>query len=158
MATNEAYDLSMFEQRKKKERTLQKLPAVQPKSGLKATLALAGKLMVALIVGIVVSVGIYSRVILTETVSGITEAKSTLTKLQSEQTRLSMELDKKVSVKAIEDYATNQLGLSRMDKYQITYVALAGDDQIEQAAKKEAKKPFSLTVNDLFYQLVEYIN
>ncbi len=157
MAANEAYDLSLFEQRQKKEKAaLQKLPAAKPKSGLKTV---AARLMVALIVGAIVSVGIYSRAILTETVSDITAAKKELTRLQSEETRLAMELDSKVSVKSIEDYATNQLGLNRMDKYQVTYIALAGSDQIgQQVIKQQKQQAMSFNINDLFYMLVEYIN
>ncbi len=160
MAANEAYDLSLFEQRVKKERVqLKKLPSAKKQSRLQIAVTLAGRFIVALAVGAIISVGIYNRAILTETVDGITQAKKELARLQSEQTRLAMELDEKVSIKNIEDYAANQLGLSRMDKYQTTYIALAGSDQIaQQAAKTEEKPKFSLNINDLFYQLVEYIN
>lgn len=159
MAANEAYDLSLFEQRAKKERVqLKKLPSVKKQPRLQVAAMLAGRFLVALLVGAIISVGIYNRAILTETVDNITHANDDLAKLQSEQTRLAMELDEKVSIKNIEEYATNQLGLSRMDKYQTTYIALAGNDQIAEQVKTEEKPKLSLNINDLFYKLVEYIN
>lgn len=159
MAANEAYDLSLFERRAKKERVqLKKLPSAKKPPRLQVAAMLAGRFIVALLVGAIVSVGIYNRAILTETVDNITQAKKDLARLQSEQTRLAMELDEKVSIKNIEDYASNQLGLSRMDKYQTTYIALAGSDQIAEQAEMQEKPKLSLNINDLFYKLVEYIN
>ena len=158
MAENLAYDLAKFENRDKKLKALPKVkPAPQPKTRLQTALSLIFGISVAICVGVVVSVSIYSRVILSETVNQITDAKRELTALQSEQTRLSMQLDSKISLQNVETYASDDLGLSRMDKYQIAYVTMSGDDMIANTEERE-NKSLSDIINGLFYKLVEYIN
>ncbi|MFA9380385.1 MAG: hypothetical protein ACERKO_04925 [Acetanaerobacterium sp.] len=159
MADNFAYDLSLFENRERKTKAVRKeLPKALPQSGFRTTVVLIGRLVIGVIVGLIVCSCIYSRVVLSETVDQISRAKDTLTKLQSEQTRLNMELDSKISIKSIEAYATGTLGLGRVDKYQVSYITLAGDDRIETMGASEKQKPLIPDINELFYAFVEYIN
>lgn len=158
MPDNLAYDLSLFERRKKKPDQQKKTPPkALPQSPLRTAAILFVRIVTGAAVGLVISSCLYSRAILTETYDRITKANERLGQLQSESTRLGMELDGKVSIKNIEDYATQKLGLNRMDKYQTTYITLAGDDKIEETVL--AQKEFELPdLNELFYMLVEYIN
>ncbi len=159
MAENLAYDLSLFENRQRKVKPVPKeLPRVLPRSRLRTAMLLMGRVTAGIIVGLVLSAGIYSRVMLTETVDQLSRAEATLAELQSEQTRLKMQLDSKASIKNIEQYATGTLGLNRAEKYQINYIALSGDDKIAAVDVKTSGKLLIPDINELFYAFVEHIN
>lgn len=159
MAENLAYDLSLFENRQRKVKPVPKeLPRVLPRSRLRTAVLLMGRVTAGIMVGLVLSAGIYSRVMLTETVDQLSRAEATLAELQSEQTRLKMQLDSKASIKNIEQYATGTLGLNRAEKYQINYIALSGDDKIAAVDVKTSGKLLIPDINELFYAFVEHIN
>ncbi len=159
MAENLAYDLSLFENRQRKVKPVPKeLPRVLPRSRLRTAMLLMGRVTAGIMVGLVLSAGIYSRVMLTETVDQLSRAEATLAELQSEQTRLKMQLDSKASIKNIEQYATGTLGLNRAEKYQINYIALSEDDKIAAVDVKTSGKLLIPDINELFYAFVEHIN
>ncbi len=159
MADNLAYDLSLFENRERKAKPAPKqLPKVLPQSRLRIGLMAFGRICAGIFVGLVLCAGIYSRVALTEAVADIGVAKAKLEQLQNENTRLNVQLDSKVSIKSIEQYAAGTLGLSRAEKYQINYITLSGDDKIETNQHNSDSTVKIPDLNELFYRLVEYIN
>lgn len=159
MADNLAYDLSLFENRERKVKSVPKeLPKALPQSRLRVAAVALGRIFVGAMVGLILCAGIFSRVKLNETVYQIGKANSMLAELQNDYTRLNMQLDSKVSIKSIEEYATGTLGLNRAEKYQISYITLSGDDKIETMQAMTEPKIQIPDINELFYALVEYIN
>ena len=71
------------------------------------------------------------RAVLTELNQQIAAQTNALADAQSENTRLSAQLDAKVSLRNVEEYATQALGMVSIDKSQITYVDLSEGDKIE---------------------------
>lgn len=97
--------------------------------------------LTSLLLGMIASVCFCCKAVLTETVSEISQATQDLEVLQSENIRLNMELEAMVSLKNIEEVATEQLGLSKLEKYQVTYVTL---DEGERVVTTQGEQSFRL--------------
>ncbi len=76
-------------------------------------------------VAIILGFSINSRSRLTELNSKIVKAQTQLSELRSENTRLDMQLNSKVSLDKVEEYAVNNLGMVKRDRYQIVYFDLS---------------------------------
>jgi len=72
----------------------------------------------------------------------------------SENVRMQSELEAKMSMKNVEDYAENTLGLTKLDKSQIVYMEVQSDNVIEVAPEKRS---FFVTVRDKLDDLLAYI-
>lgn len=97
---------------------------------------------------------IYAKVQLNEVYNDISAAKKTNELLQSENVRMQSELETKMSMKNVEDYAENILGLEKLDKSQIVYMEVQSDSVTEV---KTEEKSFFVKVRDKFNDLLEYI-
>ena len=97
--------------------------------------------LTCLLLGMIASVCLSCKAVLTETVNEISVAVKELEVLQSENVRLNMELEAMVSLKNIEEYATEQLGLSKLEKYQVSYVTL---DEGERVVTTQGDQGFHL--------------
>ncbi len=97
--------------------------------------------LTCLLLGMIASVCLCCKAVLTETVNEISVAVKELEVLQSENVRLNMELEAMVSLKNIEEYATEQLGLSKLEKYQVSYVTL---DEGERVVTTQGDQGFHL--------------
>ena len=132
-----AYDLSRFEPSRRARQSRPKLVVASPsvKARARARLAAALKTVAVLaVLAAVVVATLYSRAVLTELNCQISDSVEELRNLESEQTRLSAELESKISLRNVEEYATQTLGMAPLNKDQITYVNLSDGDRIELTA------------------------
>lgn len=123
-----AYDFEMFMPKQKQEShaTIVKMPErkvnkssrrrARRKVSNTASIIMIGAMLVAM-----VCAGIALRVEITEVNSEIISAKSELSDLSGEETRINMEFERMMSYKNIED-AAQALGMKKMDKSQIVYI------------------------------------
>ena len=120
------------------------------------------KVMAALAVGILIVVTmLYSRAVLTELSQQVASKYNELEELKSENIRLQAQLESAVSLRNIEEYATQRLGMSAMDKQQVTYINLSEGDQIEltdQSPKQTLFDRIRIVVNDLEEYIPEQEN
>ncbi len=118
-----AYDFDMFLPKEKAK--IVKMPQKKSvKAKRVAASVVAERIKSAAIIAFVLSVicaNIFLRVRITEINSEIAAVKSEIIELESEQTRLSVELENKISYKNIESAAV-QLGMKKMDKSQVVYI------------------------------------
>jgi cell division protein FtsB len=154
-----AYDLKRFETkprvRVRKPALVVKRPSEQARA--KAKVMYAVKVVAALsLVALVVVTMLYSRAVLTELDLQISQANANLTEMKSEQTRLAAELESKVSLRNVEEYASQKLGMSTMDKQQITYVDLSEGDKIE-LTQQSPKKTLLDQIRLAIAKVKEYI-
>lgn len=98
---------------------------------------------------------IYGRVQLTSLYSQQTELEEELTRLQNENVSLESELAQKTGLTKVEDYAENQLGLSKLDRSQIEYVEVPKPKRAEATAPKDDN--VFVTLKRKFNELLEYI-
>jgi len=136
---NLAYDFARFEKRKptaiKKEKMKQ--PAAKENDD-KLRLAhrrntvAAFKIMCAVLTaGIVVAMFLYSNAQISELNSTIANNQKKLTQLQSEEVRLNVEFEQRVSIASIDTYIQNELKLVKYEKHQIHYIDLSEGDKLE---------------------------
>ncbi|MCQ2514064.1 MAG: hypothetical protein MJ089_03075 [Ruminococcus sp.] len=103
-----------------------------------------GGAVVAMVIGTI----IVGQVQLTELNQEIISAKAMLADAESVYTQNEMKVEAKLSNSAIQDYAENQLGMTKATNAQKEYVTFAGGDKAEVSAK----------VNDnIFSQFIESI-
>ena len=105
-----------------------KVPKVKPVSKPMSPVKVLLFLMV--IIGLSFSV-MYSRAQLNEMGSKVNSATKELEILKSENIRLQTELEEKISLKNVEEYATVELGMEKMDASQVEYVTLTSGNQVE---------------------------
>lgn len=107
----------------------------------------------------IVAVLICSTVVITldrrnRVYSEITSANAQLATLQAENVRIRSELDAKVSIKNIEDYAENVLGMTKIDNSQIEYIKIQNSDVINVPEKE---KSIFAKVGNFIEKCVEYL-
>lgn len=156
MNGNAAYDLSRFEEKQKKP-SMQVIPPKKPlRKGTVLGMKPAKAITMLLIVGVLASVLIYNRVLIIEANEEIRQANSQMTILESEGTRLDMEFEGKTSLKNIEDYATQNLGMQKMEKQQVQYVSLSEEEKV--VLSKDMVKPnIFQRISGWFQNFLEYL-
>ena len=75
----------------------------------------------------------------------IAQANKTLNALQGENTLLEMEIAQKMSLDNIEEYATTQLNMGKVEQYQIENISLTQNDEIT-VMKDDSQTNFFSTV------------
>ncbi len=74
---------------------------------------------------------LYSHIALNEVSSDLLAAKSNLTKLEGETGALQVSIESKNSMDEIERIATEELGMVKIENYQIQTINLLTDDTVE---------------------------
>lgn len=128
-----AYNLADFAPRKATQRQIRLAPAKKKRRGLAAHTLKTVRTVAAvtLLLALVCSV-IYSQTQLTELDAQIAVQQQALTEAQSEYTYYNNEMSMRTSMAAVEQYASSQLGLIKMDKSQMTYINTGTDNRIER--------------------------
>lgn len=159
MARNSlAYDLSVYEPKKQPAPSSAQTPAIQHKKNpapvarresafrffLKAVVCMA-----------VLCAVLYGKVETNALFADIHSLENQLKELQSEYITLQAEYEARTSLKNVEDYAENVLGLKKLDKAQIEYVDMPGKSVIE-IVEAENKNIFIIIRNKL-NELKEYL-
>lgn len=145
---NEAYDFSLFEPSRKEQERQRPAPSKQPKKKnnliriseeqleksrrikYKPTTVIGG-IMFSLIVLTIMGTMILSQVQLTELTENINDANALLAEQQSITTQLQVKVESQLSLRSVEDYAQNQLGMQNAANNPITYISLASGDKAE---------------------------
>ena len=151
---NAAYDLSKFEETPKKQATPMKLVKPAPKRtvlGMAPAKILCGTLAIMA----VTFAFILGKVQLTELNAAVSQANKNLETLQSETTRLDMELESMISLKNVEELAAS-MGLSRVESYQVEYISLAQGDKVVVADKTQ-KESFWDSIGNSVNKILSYI-
>lgn len=159
---NLAYDLSVYEPKSNV------VPKTQPKAEPKAkprieirrnTIALPQNLftifLTAAVVFAIMFALLYGKVETNRLFGKITTLESQLSELESDNASLAAEYESKTSLKSVEEYAQNVLGLEKLDKSQIEYVEVEGDTVIE-VVETESSNIFVI-IKNWFDDLFEYL-
>ncbi len=86
------------------------------------------------------ALAIYSRVQLDEINREIASIENKIELAESDAIKLNNELNSIVSINNVENYATNELGMVKVQDYQVVYVDLSQSDYVEKANGKETGK------------------
>ena len=129
-----------------------KVPKVKPVSKPMSPVKVLLFLMV--IIGLSFSV-MYSRAQLNELGAKVNSDTKELEILKSENIRLQTELEEKISLKNVEEYATVELGMEKMDASQVEYVTLTSGNQVE--ITEESDSSVWQKIKNFFDDMMEYI-
>ena len=88
-------------------------------------------IMACLVVAALASAVLHLKMVKTELSDHLIEQQQTIADLDSEYTRLKAENASSMTLKEVEDYAENVLGLVRLDRSQEEYLAVEKPDQVE---------------------------
>ena len=108
----------------------------------------------------VMSLIVYNQTCLNEVTGEINAINAMIKKMENENVRLSSTLESTVSLHDIAEQAQRELGLQKLDKYQIEYVSLYQENKIvitEEAPKDSFSTKLSLMINGSLQQIKEYI-
>ena len=150
--SNLAYDLSVYEPKTKQQPVQQQQNAIKmrknpiPMARKESAFKFAFRAFLFLAVLCAV---LYGKVETNSLFREISSLESELKTLQTENITLAAEYESRTSLKNVEDYAENVLGLKKLDKAQIEYVELPGDSVIE---KVEAEN------KNIFVRIRNFIN
>lgn len=153
---SEAYDLSLYESRAKKDRQRERQMEILPKTTKKKKQSPIKLLVSFACILSLVAVLIYSKVQLTEIGDDIIAQQNVSRELEGERTRLSLLLEGKTSYKTIEEYATEKLGLSKISSSQIQYISLCDGNKAE-VLKDSGLKSLMNNIKEYFEGLMAYI-
>lgn len=80
---------------------------------------------------------IYCQVQVDDLNRELSKVNSQIEIVESENTRLNMELDSIISLDKVDDYAQNVLGMVKVENYQVSYIDLSGGDTVTLSGGKE---------------------
>ncbi len=120
-----AYDFDMFLPKESPRKAkIVKMPQAKNAARAKAKAAVSERLKAVAAIGFVLAIicaNIFLRVRITEVNADINEIKSEIIELESEQTRLNVELENRISYNNLE-LAARELGMKKTDKSQVIYI------------------------------------
>ena len=153
--SNLAYDFARFEPERKQSVAVEKKTEIKvvKKTARRASPAKIIVMLAAVLA--IASMMIYNQVVLTELNDQTTTLNTELEKLQSEKIQKSTELESQMSLKNIEEYTVNNLGLVKMDQSQVEYVDLESGNKVE--VKQQQDDSFWGSIKQAFQNLLEYL-
>lgn len=113
-------------------KTKKQLRAEEFRSTKKATKAL----VICSIFFLLIGFQIYNQVQVDELDRQLDSINQQIEVVDSENTRLNMELDSIISLDKVDDYAQNVLGMVKVENYQVSYIDLSGGDAITKSGGK----------------------
>ncbi|MDF3005486.1 MAG: hypothetical protein K0S22_1958 [Oscillospiraceae bacterium] len=132
--TNLAYDFEKLEQHyaapgTPKVKQPPELRVVENRNaGFNATM-FRGAAIFVLVLGIVCAI-LYNNMILTELTSKIENTESQFEMLKNENRLMQVQLEGKTSLRTVQEIAENQLGMAKVESYQVQYIDLGEGDRV----------------------------
>lgn len=157
--TNLAYDLSAFEPAPKKQEKPE-LKVMHSRRYMMSML-LSPRVMVGFVIVVVmVSLILVNQAQLNEITAEINSLNKQLEILQSDNVKLTSELESTLSLDAVREQASNELGMQRLDRYQTEYIILHKEDNIEltdESPSASMGEMMKMRVTSAIERLQEYI-
>jgi cell division protein FtsL len=103
---------------------------------------------------------VYNNIQLHEVTGEINRLSTEIRRLENENMHLTSRLENTISLHVIADIAQRELGLQKLDKYQIEYVVIFKENTIEltrQTPRDNFAARLSYGVKDMFRHIKEYI-
>jgi hypothetical protein len=97
---------------------------------------------------------IYGKVQVSALYTAISSEKEVVDILESENVRMQSEIESNMSLKNIETYAENVLGLKKLDKSQIVYIQIQNEDVVQVV---ETQDNIFVNIKEKFNDIVEYL-
>lgn len=99
----------------------------------------------AILTATLLALAIFSRVQLDEINREIASTEKQIEIANSKNVELNMKLNEMISIEKVEEYATNKLGMVKVQDYQVVYVDLSDNDRVLMAGGKETAHTDTVT-------------
>lgn len=156
MANNAAYDLSVYEnaarqQREQNQNNRRPAPKPQPAKQFSVVKFMLTAFLAAFLLCVILNGNAQQNA----EFMAQSEINSQIAQLTEENARLQAQLETKTSLKNVEDYAENVLGLQKLDTAQMEYVELESTNVIRVVEKED--KGIFVSLKNWFFDTMEYI-
>lgn len=153
--SNAAYDFELFEKKPLKSQPTLNVVKNQKYKKRDRMMVLRVVSSVAVVVA-VICVMLYSRAELTALSYQIGQYEDTYQDLTNDYTRLSAEIESKISLRSVEESAKS-LGLSKVETYQVKYLNLEGEDSVVIPMGGDEPETLSEKLSLYIQSFLEYI-
>ncbi|MBP0988649.1 MAG: hypothetical protein J6S92_10255 [Oscillospiraceae bacterium] len=113
-----------------------------------------GAVTLGILTGVLIGTVIYGRVQTNEIYTEIAELQTEYDDLTARNISMKSEMEGKMTVKKIEEYAEDVLGLRPLNQSQIEYIQLQTEDEVTVS---EPESNFFVTVNDYLVSIWEFL-
>ena len=155
------YDLSRFDRRMVVREQVEKEQTAarnRRRAQVKAKPIVSGFAVFSSVVVFLMLIALlFSHVSLNEAADINRQKREQLESLKEKNRMLEISCNQKIDEYQIREYAVTKLGMSKIDKSQITYVTTSGGDRFEVGKPKE-KSPFLSGIASGFSRMIEFIN
>lgn len=124
--------LELVQKTRMTARQLQQQTAAETRKTIKV-------MCVAMAILMFMALAIYSRVKLDEINREISSVEKKIELAQSDAVKLNNELNAIVSINNVEEYATNELGMTKVQDYQVYYIDMSSEDYVAVANGQSIK-------------------
>lgn len=107
-----------------------------------------------IVVTVLLFVMIYGKVQVSALYTQISTEKSVVDILESENVRMQSEIEGNMSLKNVESYAEDVLGLKKLDKSQIVYIQIQNEDVVQVV---ESESNIFVKIKEKFNSIIEYL-
>lgn len=129
MAGNNAvYDLSRYEDVHTEEETHKEIRVAKPPAESGSAFKI---IFMSLLAALIMAAVIHSKVQQASIHAEILSLTAEVNELASENVRMETEIERKSALNSVEEYASNILGMQKLDKAQIEYLSLENGNVIE---------------------------
>ena len=155
--TNSAYDFDLFEKQSKVQSTVCQPPELKVVSSrvVQDNYFWARTAVIFCCALVMVSAVIYNNMILTELTTEMEAVSDEYKQLEDDHKRMQVALEGKVSMRSIEEAATTDLGMSKVENYQVEYVDLGSTSQV--LLTREATPTGTDYVEKIYESVLEYL-
>lgn len=141
--TNLAYDFDRLEQHyaavgAPKVKQPPELKVVENRKKNSNPFVLRTVVVFVMVMGILAAI-LYNNMILTELTSEIERSEAQYEQLKNEYRLMQMELESQTSLRTVEEIAKNELGMSKVEDYQVQYIDLSEGDRVIMARAPKLK-------------------
>lgn len=141
---NTAYDFARFSASVpeiipavKQPPQLRVVKTARPKSfGVSTRVLLCFLVLLGIVAGM-----LYNNVLLTEMTSEIQQLEQRYQQLQSENRRMTVELESRVPLREVQEKAQNILGMSKIEPYQVRYIDMGGQEGVRMVQIPDPTTP-----------------
>jgi len=152
--SQQAYDLSRYEPKEKTPK-MQVVKRAQPIKSLYGVRPITF-LAIAIAVVAITATLLYNNAMIAEISAEITAVSDDLELLQNENARLNRELDAKISNESLANTAVNELGLNKLESYQVEYVNLSAEDVVTAKETQSGFNVFAM-IGQTITKIQEYL-
>jgi hypothetical protein len=158
--TQPLYDLSRFDRSARTAEAEVAKPRTAAKAAVSRKSAISGfSVFSAIVTFVMLAAVLFSYVSLTEASDKNRKSYKELESIREEIQMLEISKNQRMGAMQVRDWAVTKLGMSKIDKSQITYVSTTSGDRVEIVSEEKRETPRFVTglING-FSTIVEFVN